>query len=128
MMVRLVIIALSTFLLIVAVTFTGCAADGNGQAKVESPTAGAPESGMSEADTAYERSRELEDVREGAYEEGYEAGYEEGYRRGQDEAHQQGYDEGYDEAYYVGFDEGCVALGDRLIEIGVLDWYQCPSP
>jgi len=58
-----------------------------------------------------------------AWAEGFDEGQREGYTSGYDD----GYAEGYDEGFYEGFDEGCMALGDRLIQLGVLDWYECPS-
>jgi len=127
---RLLISVVGASLLVVVVIFAGCEADREEPTGSESPAPSSSADDLSGVGIFHEGASELERqaALDNAYEEGYGVGYEEGYREGRNDAHQQGYDEGYDEGYYVGFDEGCVALGDRLIEIGALGWYRCPSP
>lgn len=77
-------------------------------------------------DEYYEEIAQEEAIGE-AWAEGFGEGQREGYAGGYDDGYDDGYTQGYDDGFYEGFDEGCTALGDRLIQLGLLDWYECPS-
>lgn len=116
--------AFLAFSLVAVVLLVSCSGERDDASEAGSPARAVPESGdenfYDEGASEFDRQIEIDN----AHEEGYQDGYEEG----RDAAYQPAYDEGYDEGYYTGFDEGCVALGDRLIELAVIDWYRCPSP
>ena len=65
-----------------------------------------------------------------SYDQGYSAGYDEGYAVGVEESagegYESGYDDGYQEGHDIGLSDGCVELGESLIDEGVIENYTCP--